>query len=577
MQGSHFVKALVTGLIAAFGLAASAATTAQTITVNAATGQRAIDPRIYGVSMATPAMLADLNCPLNRFGGDDRSTYNYSLNAANKASDYYFESWPDNQSYSGWLTGNSDDAFIAGAKAAGAQAMLTIPMIGWAAILTTPTVNNPNGLLWSFDTVKYAGQGTQQAWSGMVGWDTSQAGANGGFAGSGGLVIASSGFPSQFVLNNPTDAYTMADKYQAGWSTYVPGSATTPQVDCSFQQPWVAHLIGSWGAAAAGGLRYYTLDNEPDLWSSTHADIHSSGPTATEISAKMIAYAQMIKAADPGALVVGPELSGWLGYFYSAYDEQYGNGAASWPYGSYPNQAGGSYSDQIATYGTNYYLPWLLNQISAAGSGTRLLDVCTVHWYPGGNLADPGVTNATAEYEFPYDGAAPTDDAVVQALRNRSTRSLWDPAYPDESWISTTGANPAYPHLIPQLQAWAAANSPGTQVGITEYNWGDDPNINGATAQADVLGIFGAYGLNLATRWEYPSSDGWGPSALTYQAFKIYRNYDGNKSTFGNASVSTTVTNPDYLSALSAIRCITPTRSSNRAAHTYSRPGANTW
>ena len=35
---------------------------------------------------------------------------------------------------------------------------------------------------------------------------------------------------------------------------------------------------------------------------------------------------------------------------------------------------------------------------------------------------------------------------------------------------------------------------------------------------------------------------------------KLYRNYDGNKSTFGDTSILTTAPNPDMLSAFSAIR-----------------------
>src|ERR1700690_311990 len=35
---------------------------------------------------------------------------------------------------------------------------------------------------------------------------------------------------------------------------------------------------------------------------------------------------------------------------------------------------------------------------------------------------------------------------------------------------------------------------------------------------------------------------------------KMYRNYDGNKSTFGDTSVLTTVPNPDNLSAFGAVR-----------------------
>ena len=42
---------------------------------------------------------------------------------------------------------------------------------------------------------------------------------------------------------------------------------------------------------------------------------------------------------------------------------------------------------------------------------------------------------------------------------------------------------------------------PGLEIGCTEYNWGDEPNLNGATTQADVLGIYGREGFDLATRW----------------------------------------------------------------------------
>ena len=35
---------------------------------------------------------------------------------------------------------------------------------------------------------------------------------------------------------------------------------------------------------------------------------------------------------------------------------------------------------------------------------------------------------------------------------------------------------------------------------------------------------------------------------------KLYRNYDGNKSAFGDTSVRTTVPNPDVLSAFGAVR-----------------------
>lgn len=65
-------------------------------------------------------------------------------------------------------------------------------------------------------------------------------------------------------------------------------------------------------------------------------------------------------------------------------------------------------------------------------------------------------------------------------------------------------------------------------------------SINGAVTQADVLGIFGQYGLDLATLWPTSAYAQQGPGN---EAFAIYRNYDGAKSSFGDtalASCSTT-------------------------------------
>ena len=90
---------------------------------------------------------------------------------------------------------------------------------------------------------------------------------------------------------------------------------------------------------------------------------------------------------------------------------------------------------------------------------------------------------------------------------------------------------------------------PGTPIGITEYNWGAESHINGATTQADILGIFGRENLDLAARWTTPDA-----STPTYKAIKMYRNYDGNQSTFGDTSVSASGPNPDNVAVFAAER-----------------------
>jgi hypothetical protein len=441
-----------------------------TITIDAAVNRHAINPNIYGVAFASTAQLTDLNCPLNRSGGNATSQYNWQCNCDNRGSDWYFESLDD-----GSLTaGKANDDFIADSKAAGAKSMLTIPTIGWVAKL------GPNrGKLASFSISKYGPQ-KENDWQ----W----------FPDAGNGVRSSD---NQYVTgNNPNDANMPADS--------------------QFQFGWMQHLVSTWDTASNGGLRYYVMDNEPSLWSWTHRDVHPIGPTMDEIKDKMIDYGAKVKAADPSALVVGPEEWGWSGYFYSGYDQQWG-GLHGWS--NLPDRA---------NHGGKDYLPWLLDQLHQhdVQTGSRSLDVFTVHWYPQGGEA------------FSNDVSA-----SMSNLRNRSTRSLWDPNYTDQSWINSKV------QLIPRLRTWVNSYYPGLQIGITEYNWGAEAYINGATAQADVLGIFGREGLDLATRWTTPDI-----SSPTYKAMKMYRNYDGNKSTFGEVSVLDSVPDPDTLSSFAAIR-----------------------
>ena len=73
-------------VLAAAG-AARAQNAAVTISVDASRDRRPINPEIYGVAHASGAELADLNVPLNRWGGNNTSRYNWQLNADNRGND----------------------------------------------------------------------------------------------------------------------------------------------------------------------------------------------------------------------------------------------------------------------------------------------------------------------------------------------------------------------------------------------------------------------------------------------------------------------------------------------------------
>lgn len=443
---------------------AGSGTNAVIVGVDALANRHPISPLIYGVAWATSNELSDLNSTINRAGGNAETRYNWELNAHNRAADWYFESLSDGPTNSG----ASDDEFVSNSIAAGAQPMITIPMIGWM-----PRLGPNRAGLDSYSVSKYGPQtGTDPYWPD---------------AGNGVSVTND----TLITWNDPNDANF--------------------PTNTAFQQGFVQHLLNKWGASTNGGVPFYIMDNEESIWFATHQDVHPIGPKMQEILEDVIAYAGMVKSNDPNALVCMGEEWGWNGYLYSGYDQQ-----------------NPGFTDRAANGGWDY-MPWLLNQMHQhdLGTGQRLVDYFTVHCYP-------------------QEGDVSSSSDVSQAtdlLRNQSTRVFWDTNYVDPSWIN------AIIELIPRMKSWVATNYPGTKTGITEYNWGAETNINGATAQADILGIFGREGLDLATRWEVPV-DG----SPTYNAMKMYRNYDANKSTFGDASILTTVPDPDDVSAFGAVR-----------------------
>ena len=291
---------------------------------------------------------------------------------------------------------------------------------------------------------------------------------------------------------------------------------TSTAIGPEFVQDWMRHLIGRFGTADQGGVRFYNLDNEPSLWNSTHRDVHPDPLSYDELRDRTTQYAAAIKAVDPGALTLGPVEWGWVSYFYSALDVA---SDPAWWNNPVDRHA---HSDEPL-------VPWYLEQMQQYEQqhGVRILDYLDLHYYPQG------------------DGVAlsPAGNASTQALRLRSTRSLWDPTYVDESWIG----EPVM--LIPRMKAWVDQYYPGTKLAITEYNFGALDNINGALAQADVLGIFGREGLDLAALWGPPSADE--PGAF---AFRMYRNYDGSGSAFGETSVQATSTDQEQLAVYAALR-----------------------
>jgi hypothetical protein len=455
--------------------AAAAAASGPAVTVDAAAGVHAISDDIYGMNFAPEALAQELALPVRRMGGNATTRYNWQIDTYNTGSDWFFENIPNPLPVGRTLPdGSAADQFVEQDRRTGTKTILTVPMTGWVAKRRPPGDTHP------YDCgFRVSAYGAQQQ---VDPWDTN---CGNGVRQDGSLVTG----------NDPHD--------------------TSAASDPAFVQGWLRHLVGNYGKAGAGGVAFYDLDNEPELWSSTHRDVRPQHLGYDELLSRGQQYAAAVKAIDAGAQTLGPSSWGWTAYFYSDLDTA--------PGGDWWNDP----KDREAHGGTPL-AEWYLQQMRAYEQqhGQRLLDYVDEHYYPQAN----GV----------YGGAT---DPATDALRLRSTRSLWDPSYVDESWIAQAV------QLIPMMHAWVAADYPGTKISISEYNWGALGDINGALAQADVLGIFGREGVDLATLWGPPAATD--PGAF---AFRMYRNVDGKGGRFGDTAVQATSADQGRLAVYAARR-----------------------
>jgi hypothetical protein len=258
-----------------------------------------------------------------------------------------------------------------------------------------------------------------------------------------------------------------------------------------------------------GGAVLFSLDNEPDLWSSTHSEIHPDALTYAEIEARNIDYATAITAAVPDAVVFGPVNYGYAGYLNLQ---------------SAPDAGGRTFLE--------HYLGAM--HAAETSAGRRLVDALDVHWYPE---AQGGGVRITGD---------DTGDAIAEA-RMQAPRSLWDPSYVETSWITDCCSGGAI-RLIPWIREMVDAQYPGTGIAMTEYNYGGGGHISGGVAQADALGIFGREDLFAAMWWQLSDQ-----RAFVDAAFEMYRDFDGAGAAFGDTSIEASSSDVETASVYASV------------------------
>jgi hypothetical protein len=527
-------------------LTAPAAAPGPALTVDTATlTPYPISPLVYGVNayLLDSASAQTGNFSITRWGGDDTSRYNYQNGNSNSASDYYFE---NGQGSGGMLPNSTGSAtftqYVTAAHALGSSVMVlgSMNVMGWVANSSTTACSYP--------LATYPGQvsySPQNCGDGMYPNGTQ------GCTSSGGCNITiPSGQQAAFaaVTSNaePPPTAPGAGKNTTAWATG------------TWQGGWVNSFVKTGATAKSGtGVDIWDLDNEPAWWDAVHRDVHPVPSTYDEVTQGGIGAAVAIKTVDPTAAVSGPIIDYWWNYFYSKQDIEngWGNGPCYEPW---------DHPADRTSHGGVAMIPYYLQQMNNASTtyGMRLLDYVDIHGYFAGSYNGNSVAFTTA------------GDTGEQTVREDSVRALWDPTYTNPNYPQpnyttdygyTTNCNTPLqaPQAIPMLHAWVNGwppmgdqnNSyPGTKTAIDEYNFGGLESINGALTQADVLGVFGRYGLDMGTLWPTTNYNMQGPGNY---AFAVYRNYDGKASPtsmFGDKAVAACST----LTVLGTIPC-TPT------------------
>jgi hypothetical protein len=440
-----------------------------TLTVDTTAVVRPISPLIYGLNSTDE--IATTKPTVIRSGGNRLTAHNWENNASNAGADWQFQN--DNYLVSKLSTalqstpGQAVQGLIETSHAQGAAALLTIPNVDY---------------------------------------------------------VAADKAPSGDVRNSGADYLQTRFKKNVAKKGAALSLTPDPDDDSVYQDEFVNWAVTTFPT----GELLFDLDNEPGLWSQTHAEVHPEKVTYAELVERNTRFATAIKDVAPTAKVLGFVSYGWNA-FLNLQDAP-------------DSKTNGDFID--------YYLKAM--QAAGAQAGKRLVDFLDLHWYPeatgGGDDAGDGGVRITGGA-----GGANVTPAVVEA-RVQAPRSLWDPSYTEASWI-TKWSTQGPIRLIPRIREKLDANYPGTGLAITEWNYGGGKHISGAIASADVLGIFGREGVGVACNWGFGADE-----VYMRAAFRAYRNYDGAGGHFGDTSVTATTSDIEATSVYASVESTAPDR-----------------
>lgn len=330
------------------------------ITINTQNNRTPVSPYIYGrnnslsadpsspVSAANWQLYKDAGVTFFREnGGNDLTKNNWRLQISSHP-DWYNNVYGSNWDYAAQSLQTNIPA---------AQGMWGFQLIGYAASNTTNNFND-----WGYNM--------SQWWSGV---EQNLAG--------GGVPNTAGGSAAQ-VNGNP-------NLYLETWNA----DSTTGLIP---------HWFGSGGLGLdSTHIRYWNMDNEVEIWSSTHDDVMPTQPTAENFLQLYFAVAKKARALYPGIKLTGPVSPN------------------EWQWYNWNN------STVTGTDGKQY--PWLQYFIKRVAeeeqsSGIRLLDVIDLHFYPGSSNASDVVQYGRVFFDSTYNFPEANGVKVVNGSWDNSIR-----------------------------------------------------------------------------------------------------------------------------------------------------------
>jgi fibronectin type 3 domain-containing protein len=432
-----------------------------------------ISPYIYGLNFYSGETDPPPLLTFDRDGGNRWTAYNWETNASNAGSDYLYEN--DDYLSSSTVPAEAVRSFIAGDQSLNMASLVTFQLQGLVAgdEAGPVSVADPPDLT-RFKTV---------------------------------VDMKSTVSAVPFTITPPTtDANVYMDEFIWALNQKLPGIFGTNPPNPTF----------------------ISLDNEPELWNSTHLEVQGPNPvTSDNYIAKTINLTEALKDQFPNVVIFGPVHYGFQGIYNWQGELSATPSGANW----FPDK----YLQALKTASTTY--------------GQPLVDVYDFHWY-----AEDYDVNGTRVIDLT---ATTLTDAQVQLIV-QSPRNLWDPTYTDAGnsnpWIYEELGNTPI-NILGRLQAKINSEFPGMKISVTEYESGGWNHIAGTIAQTDNLGIFGAQGVFAASFW--PPN---GTYSYALAGFRAFRGFDGANASFGDTSLQATSSNVANVVVYASLDSTTPGR-----------------